>query len=918
MLLGIHRILPMSKALFFPLQLSLGTFACLYATPLLAEARLALGEETSPSFLAQVTSDSTVNTQVNQNGNVAEITGGETRGGNLFHSFQDFSVQTGNTAFFDNADNISNIFSRVTGGNISNIDGLIRANGDASLFLINPAGIIFGENARLDIGGSFYGSTASNILFEDGEFSAVDNLEQPILTINAPIGLGFRDNPGNIEVQKSNLIVSSGQNLTLLGKDLNISGAYIEAQNGRVYLGATSNSNLFDIDNNLAINTNNQLQGNIELDSTTVNVSGTGKGTIETNAGNLTLSEASVFNAGISSNNTATESQPGNITINVAENVVLKTSSIIRNNVNLNGFGNTGSIIVNARNLSLADDSRLSSIIQGNGNSGNISLKVSEQIDIENSSISTSTLREGVGNAGNIEINTTRLSMAGTSRDIQAFIFAGSIGQGNAGDIILNVANDIAFNQFVSINNQVSEGEGDAGDIIVNADTLSLNQRSLILSGTGDLVIPSNTNIGNAGNITINSRILSLDTKSFIGSSSVFNATGAPGSITIDAEDLKIAGGSGINTYTLNNFDAGEINITAQNLELVTGGKISTLTSSSGNAGNIILNVSEQINIDGANPLIVPREELRFQDTVLIELEPFTGLFANTLSSSTGDGGNIEISNPRNFSISNDGATITVDSQGLGNGGNLFIKAGSLDLNNQSKIIAETLFGQADQQPSNIDLRIDNILSLRGNSQISARAINNANGGNILIDANFIIAFPDLEGGNDIVANAREGSGGNISIATEGIFGIQERFPNDLTNDINASSEFSIDGNVTINTPDTNPVQGVTELPTNVVKAEQITQQACEANRNVATASNFSIQGRGGLISDPASPLDSLNVHVNDESTSANAIPAPIETAQGKIQPARGAIVTESGEVILTAYPTDSATQRIPKTRNCS
>ncbi|MEY4520484.1 MAG: hypothetical protein RLZZ499_3084, partial [Cyanobacteriota bacterium] len=127
---------------------------------------------------AQVTSDDTVNTQVTENGNTAEITGGETRGDNLFHSFQDFSVETGNEASYLNANDISNIFSRVTGGNISNIDGLISANGSANLFLINPAGIVFGEGARLDIDGSFYGSSASSILFEDGEFSATD-LDNP-------------------------------------------------------------------------------------------------------------------------------------------------------------------------------------------------------------------------------------------------------------------------------------------------------------------------------------------------------------------------------------------------------------------------------------------------------------------------------------------------------------------------------------------------------------------------------------------------------------------------------------------------------------------------------------------------------------------------------------------------------------------
>ncbi|AFZ34571.1 filamentous hemagglutinin family outer membrane protein [Stanieria cyanosphaera PCC 7437] len=183
-----------------------------------------------PFASAQISPDGTLPTQINRQGNVWEITGGGQAGNNLFHSFKDFSIPTGNEAFFNNASDIVNILNRVTGGNLSNIDGLLKANGNANLFLINPAGIIFGKNASLNIGGSFFGSTADGLLFDDGtEFSAINTDTPPLLTINAPIGLNLRGNNSATITSQGNLTVI--KDLTLAGGNLDLQGQLQAGEN---------------------------------------------------------------------------------------------------------------------------------------------------------------------------------------------------------------------------------------------------------------------------------------------------------------------------------------------------------------------------------------------------------------------------------------------------------------------------------------------------------------------------------------------------------------------------------------------------------------------------------------------------------------------------------------------------------------
>ncbi|KYC39514.1 hypothetical protein WA1_32915 [Scytonema hofmannii PCC 7110] len=149
------------------------------------------------------------------------IDGGATRGANLFHSFQDFNIGEGRGAYFSNPVGIANILSRVTGSNPSNILGRLGVLSNANLFFINPNGIIFGQNARLDVGGSFLASTANSLVFDQNfEFSTTNPQAPPLLTVKVPNGLQFGDNSGSIRTQSTVLQVPQGNTLALVGSEV--------------------------------------------------------------------------------------------------------------------------------------------------------------------------------------------------------------------------------------------------------------------------------------------------------------------------------------------------------------------------------------------------------------------------------------------------------------------------------------------------------------------------------------------------------------------------------------------------------------------------------------------------------------------------------------------------------------------------
>jgi filamentous hemagglutinin family protein len=952
---------------------------------------------TNDLVFAQVTSDQTVNTQVTENGNTAEITGGETRGNNLFHSFEAFSVKTVNEAFFNNADSISNIFSRVTGGNVSDIDGAIRANGSANLFLINPAGIVFGKNASLNIGGSFYGSSASSILFEDGEFSAADLDNPPLLTVNAPIGLGFRDQPGDI-VNRSTangvgLQVFSGKTINLIGGDINFDGGIATAPGGIIELGGLAGTGTVNLGEQGDFSfPDNPTKSNVLLfNNAIVDISSSGGGLIRVNANNLELIGASQFSADIDEGVGSENAVAGTIEVNSNTFSAANDSLIHSDNL---GIGKAGTVNITTDTLNLTDGSAITSSTFGVGDAGTINVTAqnitldqeftgiysnvgltniaSESLDLNvdgvvgiggvvNVDTDTLSLKNGArimsssiaqGNGGAVNINATgAVSFIGQGNTpIQAFgdnadnvVISGSFSQvqqdtgngnagevnitadslslidkgavlvdnsgvgGDAGNITLEIQDRIFLNQGALIISQIQgNATGNGGEITINADSLVAKGGSQILADTkgqgdgGNITIDAEEQVllegiskemfpsqivaglgenakGKGGNIEIKASELALADAAFISANNTSNSFGQTGSIKIEAERIELTQNALINVLTSNNSDAGIITLNAQTLDLFSGGKILAVTDGEGDAGNINLDISGNIRID--NSIKSSAEFVDFgselQSSLLLNnlQQSPSGLYADVTENATGSGGDINI------------------------------KANSLFLDN-AQISASTRFGQGGE----INLNIVDNLTLDNESIISAEAEERADGGNLKIDSSFIIAYPD--GNNDILANAEQGAGGNITINAESVFGIEERSLNDSTNDINASSEFDLDGTINIDTSDINPLQGVTELPSDVIEAKQTTAQTCSVNREGKANNSLAIAGKGGISPAPDTPLNSENI--SNENPSQASIPQPLETSQGKIQPAMGIKVTKSGKIVLTAYRTDNAGERIP------
>ena len=724
-----------------------------------------------------------------------KIDGGATRGTNLFHSFSQFSVPTAGSADFNNAPNIQNIMTRVTGSSVSNIDGLITANGKVNLFLINPNGIIFGSNAKLNINGSFMGSTANSVLFSDGtQFSTTDTQTQPILTVNVPIGLQLGNNPAAVKVQGSNLEVKPNQNLVLVGGDVSLDKAKLTAPGGRIELGGLSTAGKVGLNNDGSLNfLNNVALSDVSISNgAAVNVLAGGGGFITINARNLAVLGGSRLIAGMGKDGRIPEAQAGDVVINASNRVSFERSRV-ENQVDQNALGNAGNIEITSGSLFLSNGASLNASIRGVGNGGKVIIHASDTISLDRSFIFSRVEPKAVGNSGGIDITTRILSLVN-----QAGLSATTQGTGNGGQVNIRASDRISMTDESFVNSRVAaNGQGgsgniySSGNIYISANSLSLTDESSV-----------NANVdkeaqGNAGSIYISVNSLSLSNKASLNAN--IWGKGNAGQVIIHATDTLSLDGSFISSRVEKNAvgNSGGIDITTGMLSLVNQAGLSATTQGTGNAGQIILRASDRISMtDGSfvNSRVALEGDGNSGDIIIsaetLSLTNKASLSTNVDYNGKGNAGNIDIST-QSLSVSNQ-ASLNASLGGVGNGGRVIIRATdsiSLDGGFVSSKVEENAVGNA----GGIDMTTGR-LSLVNQAGLSATTQGKGDAGQVILRASDRISMTDGSFVNSRVAPNGQGNAGNINVVADSI-----RLDNGAT--INANTQGG-QGNINLTSGD--------------------------------------------------------------------------------------------------------------------
>lgn len=630
---------------------------------------------------------------------------GRIEGGNLFHSFGAFSVDTGESATFTGPTGIDNVISRVTGGAPSAIDGPLASTvPGADFFFVNPAGVIFGPNATLSVDGSFHVGAADELRFADGSaFSALGG-GGGSFTAAAPTAFGFLGGgTSGVIVDRGALAVGIGERISLVGDFVVVSAGdqgpisggssgVLSAPGGAIRLAALRGAAFFDLaSGEVAADAGGDIlltdQANLQV------FSGDGGG-IKIRADSLTVEDQAaiqIINLGPATANGAIDIQASDIRVRRQGNITTTA----------NGTGRAAPLDILAGELRINGTSVVGSDTFGAGSPGPVSINANRIEVRQRGGILTSSQPGTSGSGGDIVIR------AGTLLVANALINTSKLGTGRLGRISID-AEDITM----------SNGGG------ILAATLSAEPSGLVAIRTGTLridggsIFTSSLSTGDGGSIVVDADALEVRNGGILSAATF--ASGVAGDVTVRADRITVGGnGSQVSVDSLSNApeggDAGALQVEAGVLRIQNGGFISSDTAGGGNAGTVTVDAGRLL-ANGSTG-----------GTARIS--------TNTREGATGRGGVIVV-RADDIVLRNGGAITGLTLSDAPSGaitveaGQLVIAGGGLD--RLTGISSDAFLGQGDAGP--VVVRASDI-EIRAAGRISSNTGSVGNAGSVVVDA---------------------------------------------------------------------------------------------------------------------------------------------------------------------------------------
>lgn len=694
-----------------------------------------------PSANAQVITDGSL-------GPIRQLSGPDMRisddlgtrsGTNLFHSFAHFDVPRGARATFTGPAQIERVISRVTGGQGSRIDGTLRSEiGHADLYLINPAGVVFGPEASVDVPASLHISTADELRFRDGSrFSAIAR-EASTLSIAAPEAFGFlgREAPGNLRLEGSRLELAPRETLSLSGGELSIQGgadrqASLATAGGSLRLTAVGSAatavETAESPNSSAAEV--PYRGRLTIDQARLDTSGEGGGSITLGAGTASITDSSLL-----AENRGTTDARGGIRLGIADSIALQGSALYADTA-ASGVG--GVVQLQAGQLQMDDSwitsdsyrSASSSVNDPIGDAGGVIISTLGSLELANGSlIRSDAFAEGEAGSVVIAAGDLHLDNGGVAERLTG-IFSDTHrdASGNSGRVKIQVSSMLGVIDGAYISSE-TYGGGDSGGVEIAAGSLRLDHRGKSDGYTGLYSSAYSSASGQAGGIDLRVDGLLEMLDGAVISSETFGA-GDAGSIRIAAGGLRLDGGSTDQITAIysdanegSSGNAGRLSINvADRMDILRGARISSSTFSVGEGAPIEI---------AAGRLLIDGEHLP---------ERTTGVFSVADHGSSGNAGSLTLRVEDQLDLLRGGMILT-STGSIGQAGSVTISAGALRLDNSgvtddiTAIFTGAFPGSAGAAGS-LDIRVDRQMELYGGAYISSETHGTGNSGDILVTA---------------------------------------------------------------------------------------------------------------------------------------------------------------------------------------